>query len=183
MRAAAGSTGTAPKARVFWGALLLIVVADVVTKYLAHTRLPLYRPNEVLGDVFRITLGYNPGAAFGLSLGQHSRWLFTALALIILVFLGSMYRATRPRDWVQALALGLVSGGAIGNVINRLWSERGVVDFLDAGIGDARWPTFNVADIGITTGAILLAWVLWREDRAISDAASAPDAGDSTADR
>lgn len=183
MTAAAGSTGTAPKSRVFWGALLLIVVADVVTKYLAHARLPLHRPHEVLGDVLRITLAYNPGAAFGLSLGAHSRLLFTALALVVLLFLGRMYHVTRPQDWVQAFALGLVSGGAIGNVINRLWSERGVVDFLDVGIGDTRWPTFNVADIGITTGAILLTWVLWREDRAIPDAASTPDTGALTADR
>ena len=118
-----------------------------------------------------------PGAAFGLSLGPHSRWLFTALALVVLVFLWRMYRATPPGDWVQALALGLVSGGAIGNAVNRIWSERGVVDFLDVGIGDARWPTFNVADIAITIGAFLLAWILWREDSGTPDAASASNAG------
>ena len=172
-----------PKSRFFWSALVLVTVLDVITKYIAHTRLALYRPNEVLGEIVRITLGYNPGAAFGLSLGPHSRWLFTGLAVVVLVFLRRMYQVTRPADWVQALALGLVSGGAIGNVINRLWSERGVVDFLDVGIGDARWPTFNVADIGITTGAILLAWVLWREDLATPDTTSAPGARDLTADR
>ena len=172
-----GSAHAQRGSRVFWSALLLITVLDVITKYIAHTQLPLYRPYEVLGDVFRITLGYNPGAAFGLSLGLHSRWLFTALALVVLMFLWRMYRATPPGDWVQALALGLVSGGAIGNVVNRIWSERGVVDFLDVGIGDARWPTFNVADVGITIGAFLLAWRLWREDAGTPDAASASNAG------
>lgn len=181
--AAEESAGAQPKSWVFWSAFLAIAVLDVITKYVAHTRLPLYRPHEVLGDVFRITLAYNPGAAFGLSLGAYSRWLFTALAVVVLVFLARMYRATRPDDWVQALALGLVTGGAIGNVINRLWSRRGVVDFLDVGIGDVRWPTFNIADIGITTGAILLAWTLWHEDPMRPDAASASNAGESLGDR
>ncbi|MDQ6829695.1 MAG: signal peptidase II [Gemmatimonadota bacterium] len=55
-------------------------------------------------------------------------------------------------------------GGAVGNLINRILSARGVVDFLDLGSGTARWPTFNVADIGVSVGAVLLAWVLWREE-------------------
>lgn len=160
----AGDVRPGRKSRVFWSALVVVTALDVVTKYFAHTRLPLHRPHEVLGEWFRITLGYNPGAAFGLSLGAHSRWLFTALAIIALGIMGAIYRATAPGHWVQVLALGLISGGAIGNVINRLWSQRGVVDFLDVGIGDSRWPTFNVADIGITVGALLLAVVLWRED-------------------
>lgn len=177
MRAAAGSTGTAPKVPVFWGALLLIVVADVLTKYLAHTRLqPRHVPREVFGDLVRLTLGYNPGAAFGMYLGEHSRWIFLGLALLILVFLGIMYREARPTDRIRALALGLVSGGVIGNVINRIWSAGGVVDFLDIGIGAARWPTFNVADIGVTVGAFLLAWVLWSEQGGASSEASGTNA-------
>jgi signal peptidase II len=64
------------------------------------------------------------------------------------------------------LALSLVSAGAVGNLIDRLRSARGVVDFIDIGTATWRWPTFNVADIAVTTGAVLLAVVLWREDRA-----------------
>jgi signal peptidase II len=63
------------------------------------------------------------------------------------------------------MALGLVCGGAIGNLIDRIRSPVGVVDFLDIGFGNWRWPTFNVADIAVTTGAILLAWALWGEER------------------
>lgn len=163
---AAQRGGATPKARLFWSAALLITVSDVLTKYWALQRLQWGEPVRVAGDVFRLRLNYNPGAAFGMHLGAHSRWIFLALALVILVVLGSMYRRSAPGERARALALGLVCGGAIGNVINRLWSSRGVVDFLDFGVGDARWPTFNVADIGVTTGAVLLAWVLWREDNA-----------------
>ena len=137
---------------------------------------PRHVPREVFGDLVRLTLGYNPGAAFGMYLGEHSRWIFLGLALLILVFLGIMYREARPTDRIRALALGLVSGGVIGNVINRIWSAGGVVDFLDLGIGAARWPTFNVADIGVTVGAFLLAWVLWSEQGGASSEASGTNA-------
>ena len=152
--------------RVFWPALIGVVAADVVTKYLAHTRLAPHVPHEVVGDVARITLTYNPGAAFGMSVGAASRWVFLALTAVILVFLGRLYRETPPGAVSRALALGLVCGGAVGNLINRLWSARGVVDFIDVGLGDVRFWTFNVADIGVSVGAVLLVWALWREDAA-----------------
>ena len=68
-------------------------------------------------------------------------------------------------DAARTLALGLVCGGAIGNLVDRVRSPLGVVDFIDVGIGDMRWPTFNVADMAVSVGAFLLAWVLWGEDR------------------
>lgn len=147
----------------FWFPLVGVTVVDVATKYIAHVRLrPEHVPREVIGDTLRWTLLYNPGAAFGLSLGPYSRWLFLALTVIVLGILWRLYRTT-PRDgWVRAVALGLVAGGATGNLINRIWSVRGVVDFIDVGIGSWRWPAFNVADIGVTTGAVLLALVLHR---------------------
>ena len=58
------------------------------------------------------------------------------------------------------------NGGAISNLIDRIRGPQGVVDFIDIGIGDMRWPTFNVADMAVSTGAFLLAWVLWGDDRA-----------------
>ncbi len=155
----------APHAGLFWGAASGIVLGDAFTKMLAVDRLtPSHLPREVIGDWLRLTLVYNPGAAFGLHLGAYSRWIFTALAVGALVVLGSMWRQTRPGDRVRVLALALVSGGAVGNLLDRLKSARGVVDFIDVGVGAARWPTFNVADIAVSTGAVLLAVVLWRED-------------------
>jgi lipoprotein signal peptidase len=67
---------------------------------------------------------------------------------------------------VGEAALALVCAGAIGNLADRVFrGSTGVVDFIDVGIGVARWPTFNIADMAVSTGAVLLAWVLWQEDR------------------
>lgn len=149
----------------FWIPLVGVAVLDIATKYIAHVRLgPVDIPHDVLGDALRWTLLYNPGAAFGLHLGPYSRWIFLGLTAVILVILGQLYRATPADRSVRAVALGLVAGGAVGNLINRLWSARGVVDFIDIGIGGSRWPAFNVADMGVTTGALLLAIVLHREE-------------------
>ena len=162
-------------ARLFWSTTMLVAVVDVVTKYLAHTRLARHMPLDIIGEVVRIALAYNPGAAFGLHVGSYSRVVFTVVTLVALVVLGRMYRETRPGDWLRVVALGLISGGALGNLINRFWSARGVVDFIDVGIGDLRWPTFNVADIGVSIGAVLLAWALWRQDRAHQHVATVTD--------
>src|SRR6185295_18094245 len=117
-----------------------------------------------LNEWVRFTLVYNPGAAFGLHVGEHSRWIFMVLTIVALVILGRLYFATRPGDIVRTLSLALVCGGAVGNLIDRIRSERGVVDFIDIGLGDSRWPTFNIADMAVSLGAFLLAWVLWGED-------------------
>jgi signal peptidase II len=76
-----------------------------------------------------------------------------------------MVRQTESSHRVRLLALGLVCGGAVGNLIDRIRSSRGVVDFIDVGIGQLRWPTFNVADMAVTCGAVALALVLWAEGR------------------
>jgi signal peptidase II len=75
------------------------------------------------------------------------------------------------------LALALVCGGAIGNLIDRVVSSEGVVDFIDVGISEiTRWPTFNVADMAVSFGAFLLAWVLWEEDRELGEVSTVPAA-------
>lgn len=151
---------------LFWVALTVVVLGDVGTKAVAQAVLaPAHVPRRVLGDTVRLTFLYNPGAAFGFHLGPHSRWIFFALSVGALVVLWRMYRANAAGQATRVLALGLVSGGALGNVINRLWSARGVIDFIDVGMGDLRWPAFNVADAAISVGAVLLAWTLWLEDR------------------
>ena len=150
----------------FWPVIVLVATLDVVTKALAVRGLvPQRVAHDVLGTVVRVTLVYNPGAAFGLNLGAQSRWIFTALTVIALVILGRLYRATARGDLPRVAALALVCGGAIGNLIDRLRSDLGVVDFIDVGFGDVRWPTFNVADMAVSVGAVLLAWVLWQEDQ------------------
>jgi signal peptidase II len=159
---------------VFWPVVVLIVLVDLVTKLIAAYALaPRGFPHEVLGDVVRFTLVYNPGAAFGLHVGEHSRWVFLLLTAVVLCVLWSLYRTTRDRDNLRTLALALVCAGAVGNAICRLRSPEGVVDFIDVGLGAARWPTFNVADVAVTGGAALLAWALWGETEDASVPASA----------
>ena len=170
------------KAVVFWPVIALVAVIDMVTKAIAVRALvPQRVPHDVIGDVVRLTLVYNPGAAFGLNLGPQSRWIFTALTIVALVILARLYRATTRGDLSRVLALALVCGGAFGNLLDRLRSDLGVVDFLDVGLGSARWPTFNVADMAVSAGAVLLAWVLWQEDQetlAATAIAPTPESGE-----
>ena len=168
-----------PNPPLFWGTLITVVALDLVTKLIAvQTLSPQHVPHEILGDSFRFTLVYNPGAAFGLHLGSFSRWIFMALTAGALVILGRLYQATRQGDLVRTMALGLVCGGAVGNLIDRIRSASGVVDFIDVGVGDLRWPTFNVADMAVSVGAFLLAWVLWGEERSTAPVAAAAPVSD-----
>ncbi len=152
---------------LFWGVMITVVALDLLTKLLAaNALLPQHIPHEVLGSGIRLTLVHNPGAAFGLHLGEYSRWIFMALTAGALYILARLYQATRAKETLRTLAIALVCGGAVGNLIDRVRSAAGVVDFIDVGVGDLRWPTFNVADMAVSIGAFLLAWVLWGEERA-----------------
>lgn len=157
--------GTSANRRVvFWGVLGGVVVLDFVTKLMAVAllgRVPVY----LLGDWLSLRLVHNPGAAFGIHVGAYSRLVFTLLALVALVVLGAMVRQTRGGDWPRLVALALVCGGAVGNLVDRLRSSRGVVDFIDVWIGSFHWPTFNVADMAVSCGAVALAIVLWQEGK------------------
>jgi signal peptidase II len=119
----------------------------------------------VLGDLFRLTYTHNPGAAFGINIGEQSRLFFLVLSLLALVVLGIIFRSTPASDRVRLVAVALVSGGAIGNIIDRIRFEAGVVDFLDVGIGAHRWPIFNVADMAVSTGAVLLLISFYFEEK------------------
>jgi signal peptidase II len=156
---------SAAERRLFWGTAAAIVVSDFVTKLLAEGLLARRLPLSVIGEWVQLRLVYNEGAAFGLDLGEYSRWIFFSLAILALIVLGSMVRSTRPGDRFRLVALALVCGGAAGNLIDRVRSAQGVVDFVDIGVGTWRWPTFNVADSAITVGAIALALSLWQEGR------------------
>jgi signal peptidase II len=153
------------KALIYAGLVGSIVGLDALTKWVVQRTLTLYEPVPVWGDLFRLTYIYNPGAAFGMSVGEYSRYFFLVLTVVVVVGLFLWYRSTPPTDRLRLVAIAVVTGGAIGNLIDRVRSHRGVVDFLDFGIGSVRWPVFNIADIAVTTGAILLAISLWREEQ------------------
>lgn len=161
-----GTRGT-----LFWGVAGSVVLLDVLTKQIAVATLgPM--PVRVLGDWLTLRLVYNPGAAFGIHVGAYSRWVFMGLAVVALIVLGSMVRHTAPAQWFRLTALAMVCGGAVGNLVDRLRSARGVVDFIDVYIGSFHWPTFNVADMAVSCGAIALAVVLWQEGRHHHDEAA-----------
>ncbi len=164
---------SAAERRLFAGTAAVVVVLDLITKALAEAHLTRMAGVPVLGEFFQLRLVYNQGAAFGIHVGAYSRWIFLAFAVGAVFLLDSLSRAAQAGDRFRQLACGLVAGGAIGNLLDRVRSARGVVDFLDFGFGSARWPTFNIADIAVTCGAVALGIIFWREDRRQSEAPSA----------
>ena len=165
-----GALGDQPrKGWVFWPLALCLVLVDCTTKELAETHLvPAEVPHEVVGSVLRFTLGYNPGAAFGIDF-PFARPVLTVAAMLIVGILFHLYRRAGTADATLALALALVTGGAIGNLIDRVFSPYGVVDFIDVGVGPYRFWTFNLADVAITAGAVLLVSILWRRDQELQE--------------
>ncbi len=164
----------ARKARIFWPVLGTWLLADCSTKDLAEGHLVPHISEPVLGDTLRWTLAYNTGAATGISLGGYSRPFFSLAAIVAVVLLVNLYRRTDSQATWTLLALGLVIAGALGNLFDRLRSSRGVVDFIDVGIGSWRFWIFNVADVGVFCGAILLAWQLSRSPPPESGPAANP---------
>ncbi|MDX1675368.1 MAG: signal peptidase II [Longimicrobiales bacterium] len=162
--ATAGGRWNGAKVRLFGAVVGAVLAADIATKLVVQRTLRPYQQVEILGDYVRLTYIYNPGAAFGIYLGDYSRIIFLVLSLIALAALLAMYWVTPLANRVRLASIALVCGGAIGNLIDRVRSPRGVVDFLDMGVAELRWPVFNVADVAVTTGAILLALSLWQEE-------------------
>lgn len=149
---------------LFWFVAVAVVLVDLASKLVAVARLsPI--PQPLIGQFVQLQLVYNPGAAFGVHAGGFSRWIFAALAIVALVILGALMHRSRADQWGRLTALGLICGGAVGNLIDRFRSPRGVVDFIDIGVNFHRWPTFNLADLSVTGGALLLVWYLWQEGR------------------
>jgi len=158
--------GSGGKWGLFAGVVATVVAFDVATKLMIQRTFRMYQQVDVVGDYIRLTYIHNPGAAFGIHVGEYSRVIFLALSVVALLALAGMYWTTPAKDRVRLSAIALICAGAVGNLIDRIRSEAGVVDFLDVGIGDLRWPVFNIADIAVTTGAIFLALSLWREEQA-----------------
>jgi signal peptidase II len=149
--------------RIFASVALGILAGDVVTKRIAEVRLPLHQPVDAIGEYVRWTLTYNTGAAMNMTLGASSRVVFSALAMVMIVIILRMWRDLPPTSTWMSASLAMIVAGATGNLIDRIRSARGVVDFIDVGVGASRFWTFNVADSGVTVGAIILAVYTWRE--------------------
>src|SRR3989442_3072303 len=136
---------------------LTLLFTDCATKRAVEHRLAVGEPQPVVGEVVRFTLSYNRNAAMGLALGGDSRRVvLSALTVAALLVLGVLYHCTRPSERLRLIGVALVAGGALGNLVDRIRSSAGVVDFIDVGFAHVRFWTFNVADMGITAGAVLL---------------------------
>lgn len=148
---------------------LLVIVLDQLTKIWANTSLLPYTPFELFSG-FNLTLSYNKGAAFSFlaNAGGWQRWFFTVLAAGVSVYIFIWLRRLQSHERGIAIALALILGGAIGNVIDRLYLGH-VVDFIDIYYlsdsclpffgrlgGGCHWPAFNIADSAIFLGAIMM---------------------------
>ena len=154
-----------------WYALALaVLISDQATKLWADSQLSYASPENIFPG-FNLTLVYNPGAAFSFlgDAGGWQRWLFTGLAVAVSIYIIYWIRQLKPNEHTQGLGLGLILGGAIGNLIDRVLYGH-VIDFFDAyypsqeclpffysmGGQTCHWPVFNIADMGISIGAGLL---------------------------
>lgn len=135
---------------------LLIILLDQGSKQLAEAMLHYAQPVPVL-PFFDLTLLYNKGAAFSFLSDQAGwqRWFFIVLALVVsLVMMVWLSRLKRDEVW-QAASLGLIIGGAVGNVIDRILFGH-VIDFIHLHYGEHYWPAFNVADSAIAVGVAIM---------------------------
>ncbi len=136
---------------------ILALVLDALSKLWAEQALQQYQPTPVAGEFFRLTLGYNTGVAFGMfANGGSGPLIVTGLVIVGLVIWFSRSLQTGQFPLAAGWPIGLLLGGAIANFVDRLWDGH-VTDFLDVGLGAARWPTFNLADSFILIG---IGWLL-----------------------
>ncbi len=159
----------------FWAAGLWLT--DFITKrlVLAHADTLRFENVEVLGDFFRLVYVRNPGAAMGLA--PFGRWTLVAISAAAAVLLTWLLLTTAPRLRWRRLAMGMILGGALGNLVDRVFYGGLVVDFLDFGLGVHRFWAFNVADMGVSCGGALLLVRLLREDRERHGAAGGAASG------
>jgi len=136
---------------------LLLGAADQASKVWAVRNLPLFEPRVLVHGFFDLVHVRNTGVAFSLLSNLDHRWVHPLLLLATVLAMGAVlaYIAYLPCRGAAPIGLGLILGGAIGNLIDR--ARLGyVVDFIDLYWRNHHWPTFNVADVGITVGVVLL---------------------------
>ena len=145
------------------GTAVVLYVADQVTKALVVASLPFGAREEVLGDLVQLWHVRNTGAAFSLFPG--ATWLFFVVAAGALVMIAYFYRAYRTSTtWIH-IVLGAILAGTLGNLTDRL-RQGYVVDFVSVGIGEIRWPTFNVADSSLVLGiGVLVLYLSFVDER------------------
>ncbi len=161
-----------------WVWALVVLVLDFVSKRLVLMNEEALRAKvSIVGELVRFIYVRNPGSAMGLfPVGRKGLVGVSILATIFLIYL---YRNTKPRLKLRLVAMSAILGGAVGNLIDRIFYGGHVVDFIDVGIGTHRFYTFNVADIGVSIGGVLLVFcILMEKDEPESE--MEPEAPDSS---
>ena len=166
------------KTFLVYATIAVVVILDQVSKYIIKSTMYLYESIEFMGNFFKITYIENPGMAFGIQMESKFWFTFLSIAAAVIVLI---YLIRLPNERLLfRFALALIMGGAIGNLIDRVFAGR-VVDFMDVeffdislpafdflfisfpGFSLTRWPVFNVADSAVTCGMILIAWLIFTQ--------------------
>lgn len=134
---------------------ILVFVIDQLVKHLVVSTMHLGQSFPVIKGIFHITYVLNPGAAFGML--EHQRWFFVVVALAAVLLGVVFYKKLQQESILMRSGAGLLLGGAVGNLADRIQSGL-VVDFLDFRV----WPVFNIADIAICAGAGILIYDIWQ---------------------
>lgn len=179
--------------RIFWVSALILLL-DQLSKWIIKSSMQLYDSIPVLGDFFRLTYVENPGMAFGIRISDNV--FFSVFAVIAsLVLLLYLFRLKAEERWAR-VAMTIILGGALGNLLDRIFRGR-VVDFLDfeffnihippfklfslqfSGYSLERWPVFNVADIAVSVGMVmLLIYILFLDESADTSVKADQDASE-----
>ena len=167
MEAGTERDGSLRAALVLAGTALVIYAADQVSKAVVVASLDTGESFNVLGDFVRIWYVQNTGAAFSLFPG--AIWLFVPVTVLALAMIAYFFRSFRDRGLGIHIVLGAILGGTLGNLTDRVRLGY-VVDFISVGIGDWRFPTFNVADSAVVVGiGLLVAYLTFTESRRHQD--------------
>lgn len=134
---------------------ILVFIIDQLVKHLVVSTMHLGQSLPVIKGIFHITYVLNPGAAFGML--EHQRWFFILVALAAVLLGAAFYKKLQQESFLMRSGAGLLLGGAVGNLADRIQSGL-VVDFLDFRV----WPVFNIADIAICAGAGILIFDIWQ---------------------
>lgn len=163
------ASGGMRKPAILLGTALVILVADQVTKALVVANVAIGERVNVLGDLVQVWHAQNRGASF--SLLQGATILFLMVSILAVAMVVYFHRSLRARGWWVHLVLGVILGGTLGNLVDRV-RQGAVTDWLSVGIGDLRWPTFNVADSSLVVGiGVLVVYLLLIKPQATEAAA------------
>jgi signal peptidase II len=145
-------------------AFIALLITDIITKYIVDTNIEEGERIPLLGQHFQLVKFYNEGGVFGIMQGHKT--FFLIISIIVFMLLLLFYIHEKHKSHLFSLSMGMIFSGAIGNILDRLMDKPGVVDFIYIGIRDGlMWPAFNVADMAIVTGAFLLGYVFYMQER------------------